>query len=61
LIRTEPTPRERNGGSTVSGPSSSAAALPAWTGVSRNDPISSVPMRAVKDSSSKCALPSRMR
>ena len=46
-------PRSRNGGSTVSGPSSNAAALPMRTGESRTEPTSSVPMRAVNESSSR--------
>ncbi len=43
-------PRSRNGGSTVSGPSSSAGVSPMQIGVSRTEPTSSVPMRAVNDS-----------
>ena len=54
-------PCERNGGSTVSGPSSSAGVSPMQIGVSRTEPTSSVPMRAVNDSSSTWPLPSRMR
>ena len=54
-------PRSRNGGSTVSGPSSSAGVSPMQIGVSRSEPTSSVPMRAVNDSASRWPLPSRMR
>jgi hypothetical protein len=54
-------PRSRNGGSTVSGPSSSAGVSPMRTGVSRTEPTSSVPMRAVNDSANACGPPSRMR
>ena len=54
-------PRSRNGGSTVSGPSSSAGVSPMQIGVSRTEPTSSVPMRAVNDSSSRWPRPSRMR
>ena len=39
----------------VSGPSSSAGVSPMRTGVRRTEPTSSVPMRAVKDRSRRCA------
>jgi hypothetical protein len=56
-----PTPRSRNAGSTVSGPSSSALVSPMRTGDSRTEPTSSVPMRAVNDTSRRCATCSRSR
>ncbi len=45
-----PTPRSRNGGSTVSGPSISAGVSPMHTGHCRTEPTSRVPIRAVNDS-----------
>jgi len=51
----------RNGGSIVSGPSSSALA---FADAHRREPHRSdlkVPMRAVKESSNRCSRPSRIR
>ena len=48
-----PTPRLRNGGSTVSGPSSNALVSPTQIGNCRTEPTSSVPIRAVNDRSSR--------
>ena len=56
LTSAVPMPRERNGGSTVSGPSSKAGTSPMQMGVSRTEPTSSVPMRAVNDSAEHMPL-----
>ena len=45
----------------MSGPSISAGVSPMQIGVSRTEPTSSVPMRAVNDSVSEWPRPSRMR
>ncbi len=60
-INAWPMPRSRNGGSTVRGPSSSARASPIRIGESRTEPTSSVPTRAVNESSGMCVTSSRMR
>jgi len=48
-----PTPRLRNGGSTVNGPSIRAGVSPMQIGNWRTEPTSNVPIRAVNDRSSR--------